>query len=108
MSIKSALRIAIISSLFGCYSISSFAVEGNVNTIITGGPVVYFKIVGATYSQCAANQRYVVDTNTALGKNTYSLILSAYMAGKPVGIISAGSCNTLPGDAEDINNAVLP
>ncbi len=82
--------------------------QGQASQIITSGNYVYFMVSSATYATCATNQRYVVDTTTAFGKNTYAMLLSARLSGSQVTVVSSGVCNTMGGsDAEDIYNLNL-
>ena len=36
----------------------------------------------------------------------YAQVMAAYLSGKALGVVSAGTCTLMPGDAEDIYNVV--
>ncbi len=81
---------------------------GTVTGMTTGSHIVYFTIDGAQYAGCSQYHRYVINTQGEFGKNSYAMLLSAYMAGKPVMVFTSGQCNTMPNDAEDVDNVGLP
>jgi hypothetical protein len=90
------------------HSLTSVNYTGQVHGITPGGTIIYFNVDGATYAGCAIYNRYVLDTKTQFGKNSYALILAASLAGKSVGVTPMGACNTMPNDAEDLFNVTLP
>ena len=106
--VSTFLKITFASLLtvsFSPLSASAASSFGTVYQIITNnGGIVYFHITGASYTACAKNQRYVIDTNSQYGKGSYALILSSYLVGKSVGVLSPQTCNLIPNDAEDVTN----
>lgn len=92
--------------LAGLAANANSALPGKVSHIVTGGPIIYFKIEGATHIGCASERRFVVNTSTPFGKNAYAMLLSAYYTSAKVGVVSANTCGTST-DSEDVLHTYL-
>ncbi|HDZ9494604.1 TPA: hypothetical protein RU013_001315 [Vibrio cholerae] len=68
--------------------------------------LIYFGIEGSPASgkpQCATQTYWMIrDENSNVGKQQYSLLLTAYASGKPVDVVGMNSCKRW-GDGEDVN-----
>ncbi|TQP57169.1 hypothetical protein FLL98_00860 [Vibrio cholerae] len=68
--------------------------------------LIYFGIEGSPASgkpQCATLSYWMIrDENSNVGKQQYSLLLTAYASGKPVEIVGMNSCKRW-GDGEDVD-----
>lgn len=106
---KIAANIQLILVLSIASSTNALAgnTTGPISSIaVGGGGIIYVAISGKSPS-CDASNRYVFDTNSASGKAMYSMVLSAYMAGKPMTILGTNICNIQP-DSETIANTIIP
>jgi hypothetical protein len=67
--------------------------------------LIYFEVDGPRSAKpaCAANHNYfmVRDENSATGKRTYALLLSAFLSGRTVDVGGTGTCTRWP-DGEDV------
>jgi hypothetical protein len=68
--------------------------------------VIYFEVDGPRSAKpaCATNHNYFMirDENSATGKRTYALLLSAFLSGRAVDVGGAGVCTRWP-DGEDVS-----
>lgn len=103
---KSIIVIAFLITLISLATKANNALPGKVSHVVTGGPLVYFKVEQATHIGCATEKRYVVNTTTVFGKNTYAMLMLAYASNAKVGIVSGNTCST-SADSEDIIHAYL-
>ena len=81
--------------------------QGKVLSLQGNGNAVYFSVSGASYAECAKNQRYIFNAGTAYGRNLYLLIQDVFSANKEVTVASLGTCSLSPDDAEDIGNLII-
>lgn len=94
-----------LSLLPGAASASS--VTGTIKDLsVRATDGVHYVVINGTPTQrpsCAANTTYymIKDEASDTGKAQLAMLLSAYMAGKPVWIEGAGAC-TRWGDGEDV------
>lgn len=68
--------------------------------------LIYFEVDGPRSAKpaCAANHNYFMirDENSATGKRTYALLLSAFLSGRMIDVGGAGVCTRWP-DGEDVS-----
>jgi hypothetical protein len=72
--------------------------------------LIHFELDGPRSAKpaCAANFNYFMirDENSASGKRTYALLLSAFLSGRTVAVSGTGVCTRWP-DGEDVGSVRL-
>lgn len=113
---KNTIRLVVVCTmvLLSAGLMASNSALANTNTGIiayiagANGPIAYVTIASPPngYAACAQQNRYVIDISSPGGRSMYSIALTAKATGQQVTIVGSGTCNTLPGDAEDVLNVI--
>lgn len=108
---RTAAAVLFVLSLLPSMAFAS-RVTGTIKDLyVRATDGVQYVVVNGTPSQrpsCAANTAYYMirDETTDAGKAQLAMLMSAYMAGKPVWVEGTDTC-TRWGDGEDIHNVAF-
>lgn len=100
-------RFFLLFLIFWTISAHGEVFQGTISQLQVNGNAVYFSLTGASYAECAKNQRYIFNGGTAYGRKLYQLLLDAYSTKKEIAIATLGTCSLSPDDAEDIGNLII-
>ena len=92
------LLVAASSLMTASQSRASSASAGTVTWIIALQNVVLFSQSGTRGAApaCATDPQWVIDVTTPGGQTMAAMLLSAYLAGKPVAVAGTSTCSLTP------------